>query len=56
MQEFPTVGAQYVSTPGANEDASYDPATEYVGYFDAESCYTYNNDSSASLHAGRSLP
>ena len=47
--EFPTVGAQYVSTPGADEDASYAPATEYIGYFDAESCYSYNNDPSAAL-------
>lgn len=47
--EFPTVGAQYVSTPGATSDATYSPDTEYLGYFDADSCYTYNNDASASL-------
>jgi type IV pilus assembly protein PilY1 len=39
--EFPTVGAQYVNTPGATTDASYTQATTYLGYFDAESCYTY---------------
>ena len=34
--EFPTVGAQY-------RDQTYDVAKEYLGYYDAESCYTYNN-------------
>lgn len=33
--EFPTVGAQY-------PDATYDVAREYLGYYDAESCYSYN--------------
>jgi type IV pilus assembly protein PilY1 len=41
--EFPTVGAQYVSTPGATTDNSYSPNTEYLGYFDANSCYVYIN-------------
>ena len=39
--EFPTVGAQY--SPGGNSDTTYDAAKEYLGYYDAESCYTYNN-------------
>ncbi len=39
--EFPTVGAQYVSTPGATTDNSYAQATSYLGYFDVDSCYTY---------------
>ena len=34
--EFPTVGAQY-------RDTVYDVAKEYLGYYDAESCYRYNN-------------
>lgn len=34
--EYPTVGAQY-------RDGTYDVAQEYLGYYDAESCYTYNN-------------
>ena len=34
--EFPTVGAQYL-------DVTYSPANEYLGYYDAEACYTYNN-------------
>jgi len=33
--EFPTVGAQYLS--------DYAQTTEYLGYFDANSCYIYNN-------------
>lgn len=39
--EYPTVGAQY--TPGGNSDSTYDTAKEYLGYYDAESCYTYND-------------
>lgn len=39
--EFPTVGAQY--TPGGSTDNTYDSAKEYLGYYDAESCYNYNN-------------
>ena len=34
--EFPTVGAQY-------RDGTYDVVQEYLGYYDADSCYTYNN-------------
>lgn len=45
--EFPTVGAQY--TPGGNVDNTYTPTQEYLGYFDADSCYQYNNDSSEDL-------
>ncbi len=44
--EFPTVGAQYVASPGAGQDATYSNANEYLGYYDAESCYRYNNDPS----------
>lgn len=40
--EFPTVGAQYVSTPNTSDDASYSPNTKYIGYYDTESCYLYN--------------
>ena len=45
--EFPTVGAQY--TPGGSEDNTYSPLSEYLGYFDSESCYSYHNDASAEL-------
>lgn len=34
--EFPTVGSQY-------RDSNYSNLNEYLGYYDAESCYTYNN-------------
>lgn len=47
--EYPTVGAQYVGTPAATTDNSYAPTTEYIGYFDAESCYSYVNDADAGL-------
>lgn len=44
--EFPTVGAQYLdpvnNTGGATTDPSYSNVTEYLGYYDAESCYSYN--------------
>ena len=46
--EYPTVGAQYVwdstTTTGNNtRDDAYTNAKEYLGYYDAEACYTYNN-------------
>jgi len=43
--EFPTVGAQYVYRDPQDPDhlLPYDQAPEYLGYFDANSCYTYNN-------------
>ena len=47
--EFPTVGAQYVNQPNTNSDNSYAPTTEYIGYFDAESCYSYVNDTDPNL-------
>lgn len=34
--EFPTVGAQY-------RDVNYSNTNEYLGYYDAEACYVYNN-------------
>ncbi|MFI5446651.1 pilus assembly protein [Polaromonas sp. UC242_47] len=44
--EFPTVGAQYVDPDNNNssttEDPTYSPSIEYLGYYDAESCYTYD--------------
>ncbi|WP_280192410.1 pilus assembly protein [Delftia sp. PS-11] len=39
--EFPTVGAQYVTTTAT--DSTYSNTNEYLGYYDAESCYTYND-------------
>ena len=47
--EFPTVGAQYMDpngTSSSTEDPSYTNTSEYLGYYDAESCYTYNKTGS----------
>jgi len=46
--EYPTVGAQYVDPDhiGWSDDVSYSSNREYLGYYDAESCYTYDNTGS----------
>lgn len=49
--EFPTVGAQYMDdtlAAGASSslDATYANTKEYLGYYDAESCYSYNKTGS----------
>ncbi|MBY0408602.1 MAG: pilus assembly protein PilY, partial [Burkholderiaceae bacterium] len=44
--EFPTVGAQY-------RDANYLPTNEYLGYYDAESCYRYNNNPTETPATGK---
>lgn len=47
--EYPTVGAQYMDpngTSSSTEDPSYTNTSEYLGYYDAESCYTYNKTGS----------
>jgi len=43
--EFPTVGAQYMDPDniGTSDDVTYSPTNEYLGYYDAESCYTYDD-------------
>lgn len=42
--EYPTVGAQYVTAvSNATTDATYTNTNEYLGYYDAESCYNYND-------------
>ena len=46
--EFPTVGAQYVwdgstGTGSNSHDDAYSNLKEYLGYYDAEACYVYNN-------------
>jgi len=48
--EYPTVGAQY--TPGGSSDNTYSNANEYLGYYDAESCYTYNDSPSETPATG----
>ncbi len=47
--EFPTVGNQY-------DLDSYSTGTEYLGYFDADSCYTYNNTPAPTLEVGSTSP
>ncbi|GKS94260.1 PilC/PilY family type IV pilus protein [Acidovorax sp. SUPP2825] len=39
--EYPTVGSQYPS--GNTTDNTYSNLQEYLGYYDAESCYAYND-------------
>ena len=46
--EYPTVGAQYVwdgstGTGSNSHDDAYTNVKEYLGYYDAEACYKYNN-------------
>ena len=54
--EFPTVGAQYVAAPGASTDATYSNINEYLGYYDAESCYSYNNAPTETPATGLTSP
>lgn len=46
--EYPTVGAQYVwdgttATGSNSRDDAYSNTKEYLGYYDAEACYLYND-------------
>ena len=50
--EFPTVGAQYLPNPAGSSDSSYSNANEYLGYYDAESCYTYNDAPTETIASG----
>jgi type IV pilus assembly protein PilY1 len=45
--EFPTVGAQYRGS------ADYSNTNEYLGYYDAESCYTYVNNPTETPGSGQ---
>lgn len=51
--EFPTVGAQYVDQPGSTLDGSYSPDKEYLGYYNAEMCYTYQDSPAETPAAGK---
>lgn len=48
--EYPTVGAQYVTA--SSTDNTYSTATEYLGYYDAESCYAYNDAPTETVPSG----
>lgn len=50
--EYPTVGAAYVNGTDRNDDTTYSPGTEYVGYFDPNGCYTYTDASKHFTRAG----
>ncbi len=52
--ETPTVGAQYLADPQATTDDTYTNTKEYLGYYDAESCYTYNNTPAETPTTGQS--
>ncbi|GKS75747.1 pilus assembly protein PilY [Acidovorax sp. SUPP950] len=48
--EYPTVGSQYPS--GGATDNTYSNLNEYLGYYDAESCYVYNDSPSETPASG----
>ncbi|WP_418130018.1 pilus assembly protein [Variovorax sp. 278MFTsu5.1] len=48
--EFPTVGAQY--TAGGTSDNTYSNLNEYIGYYDANACYAYNDAPNETPAAG----
>ena len=52
--EFPTVGAQYVA--GSATDATYSNTNEYLGYYDAEACYRYNDAPAETPPSGLAKP
>lgn len=55
--EFPTVGAQYVRDDGSTnntQDPTYSSTKEYLGYYDAESCYVYNDAPTETVATGMS--
>ena len=52
--EFPTVGAQYVDQPNTNTDSSYSPDTEYIGYYNSEMCYGYQDKPTETPAPGKS--
>ena len=52
--EYPTVGAQYLAAQNSAVDSLYTNGVEYLGYYDAESCYNYNNSPSETPASGLS--
>ena len=48
--EYPTVGAQY--TPSGDTDSTYSNLNEYIGYYDANACYSYNDTPTESPASG----
>jgi len=53
--EFPTVGAQYVDQPKTDTDDSYANTRQYLGYYDSESCYRYNDAPRETVESGKTV-
>ncbi len=53
--EYPTAGAQYLSGPNQAIDQTYSNDKEYIGYYDAESCYRYINTPTETPGAGQTI-
>lgn len=53
--EYPTVGAQYVAGVNSNLDDSYQSSNEYLGYYDAEGCYAYNDKPTETIPPGKTI-
>ena len=53
--EFPTVGAQYNTgaESGGRIDSSYKASEEYIGYYNAEMCYVYQDAPKETPKAGK---
>lgn len=52
--EFPTVGAQYNFEANGTTDDSYKSSKEYIGYYNAEMCYVYQDAPDETPKAGKS--
>jgi len=52
--EFPTVGAQYNFEAKGTTDDSYSSSKEYIGYYNAEMCYVYQDAPGETPKAGKS--
>jgi type IV pilus assembly protein PilY1 len=50
--EYPTVGAAYVKSGSRSNDDTYTVNTEYVGYFDPNGCYTYDDANNHFVRSG----
>lgn len=51
--EYPTVGAQYIARAATDAVNTYSNTDEYLGYYDAESCYTYNDTPTETIPTGK---
>ncbi len=51
--EYPTVGAQYLAGVNSTLDDTYQNTNEYLGYYDAEGCYAYNDNPTETVASGK---